>query len=123
MAQSPILTLAAGTVGAVIGLAAPLINAMTARLGGRRQQQRELADQIMEIFAEPRTLDSLLGGAHSAARRRLYLLGVRLTDPDARHACEELVTSAGQPGASEDEIFPAWEKTIAEISRVSRGRR
>lgn len=123
MAQSPLITLAATAVGAVIGLAAPLINAMTARLGTRRQQQRELADKILDLFTEGQRLDNILGGAQSSARRQLYLLGVRLDDEDARRSCVALVKAAGQPGASEDDLFPHWQNTITEISRVSRGRR
>jgi hypothetical protein len=123
MAQSPLITLAAGAVGAFIGLAAPLINTMTARLGTRRQQQRELADKILDLFVDGQALDVLLGGTQSAARRKLYLLGVRLDDPAARESCEDLIKAAGRPGASENDIFPHWQNTIAEISRVSRGTR
>jgi hypothetical protein len=122
-AQSPVLTLAAGAVGAVIGLAAPVINALTARLGTRRQQQRELADRILELFGEAQPLVVVLGGPHSTVRRQVYLLGERLDDTAAREACLELVRSAGNPGATEDDIFPKWQDTITEISRVSRGRR
>jgi hypothetical protein len=123
MAQSPLITLAAGAAGAFIGLAAPLINAMTARLGSRRDQQRKLADDILDLFQDGQKLDTLLTGAHSPPRRKLYLLGLRLTDERARAACADLVGAAGNPRASEDDLFPLWQKAVAELSRVSRGRR
>jgi hypothetical protein len=123
MAQAPLITLAAGAVGAFIGLAAPLINAMTTRIGSRRQQQRELADKILDLFTDGQTLDVLLVGARSPTRRNLYLLGLRLYDKAARRSCVDLVEAAGTPGASEDDLFPHWQNTIAQISRVSRGRR
>jgi hypothetical protein len=123
MAQSPLITLAAGAVGAFVGLAAPLINAMTTRIGTRRQQQRELADKILNLFTDGQPLDALLVGARSPARRELYLLGLRLEDETARNSCADLVEAAGTPGASEDDLFPHWQNTIAQISRVSRGRR
>ena len=71
MAQSPLITLAAGAIGAFIGLAAPLINAMTARLGARRDHQRILADDILDLFTDGRKLDELLTGPDSSARRKL----------------------------------------------------
>lgn len=123
MAQSPLITLAAGATGAFIGLAAPLINAMTARLGSQRDQQRKLADEILDLFQDGQKLDTLMAGSHSSARRKLYLLGLRLTDEQARTACTDLVEAAGNPQASEDDLFPPWQKAIAELSRVSRGRR
>jgi hypothetical protein len=123
MAQSPLVTLAAGTIGAVIGLMAPIVNSSVTRLGARRQAQRDVADKVMELLGEPQPIDELLGGSSSAARRRLYILGIRLNDGAARKACLDLVAAAGETGASEDDLYPHWRQTLDEVSRVSRGKR
>jgi hypothetical protein len=123
MSQSPVVTLAAGLAGATIGLLAPVIAASLTRLGTTRQAQREVADAILELLAEAGPIDALLTGSVSPARRRLYILGLRLRDEAARRACADLVTAAGAAGATENDLFPAWRTALDEVSRVYRGKR
>ena len=123
MTQSPVITLIAGAVGAFIGLAAPLINSTTARLGDRRRVQRETAERIMDLLAGSEPLDVLLGGEQNAARRRLYVLSIVLDRSQARIAVEKLIGAAGRPGASENDIYPHWKSALTEMSRVARGKR
>ncbi|GLH99810.1 hypothetical protein [Phytohabitans aurantiacus] len=123
MSQSPLVTLAAGMIGATIGLLAPVIAASLTRLGATKQAQREVADSILDLLSEPKPIDALLTGSFSPARRRLYILGIRLRDDVARRACTDLVKAAGDVGASEDDLFPAWQNAITEVSRISRGKR
>jgi hypothetical protein len=123
MTQSPAITLAAGAVGALIGLAAPVINAITGHFGSRRRHQQELAAQILELFASPDTLDTQLGGAGNGTRRRLFVLAAQLDDKPARAAIDGLIDVAARPGATENDIYPEWHRTVNEVSRVSRGGR
>jgi len=123
MTQPPVITLIAGAVGALIGLAAPLINSATARWGDRRRIQRETAEKIMDLLAGSEPLDVLLGGAQNAVRRRLYVLSIVLDRSQARNAVEKLIDVAGQRDASENDIYPHWKSTLTEMSRVARGKR
>lgn len=123
MTQSPAITLAAGAIGAVIGLAAPVINAVTGHFGSRRRHQQELAGEILELFASPDRLEVQLGGVSNGTRRRLFVLAAQLDDKPARSAIDALIDVAARPGASEDDIYPEWHRTVAEVSRVSRGGR
>ena len=123
MTQSPLITLTAGVVGAAIGLLSPVIAASFTRLGAAKQAQRDVANNILDLFNDGRPLPALLGGTHSAARRQLYILGLRLRDVAARDACYALVEKAGEPSASDDDLFNAWHRMINEVGRVSRGDR
>ena len=114
------LALASGAVGAVIGLMAPLIANSLNQRGVTKDGQRAIANEILDLLGEAMPIDAHLGGRHSAARLKLYILGIRLRDETARAACASLVVAAGQDGASEDDLFPAWNETIKEVSRISR---
>ena len=119
MDQTPVVTLAAGTIGAAIGLLAPFIATALTQRGVTRESQRIVANEILDLLSEPIPIDELLGGRHSSARRRLYILGIRLRDRSAREACEQLVIAAGE-AIDEDGLYPAWSRTIQEVSRISR---
>ncbi len=123
MNQSPLVTLAAGVIGAMIGLLAPIIAASFTRLGLTRESQRKVADDILDLLGDSRPIDVLLSGSSSAARRKLYVLGIRLRNNAARTACMELVAAAGPAHVSENDLFPAWQKALEEVSRISRGKR
>lgn len=123
MSQSPLITLAAGALGAVVGLVAPFISTSLAQRGASRDGQRIVANDILDLLSDSTPIDELLGGRSSPARRKLYILGIRLRDKAAREACERLVVEAGQDGSSEEDLFPAWSHTIQEVSRISRGSR
>lgn len=123
MTQPTTITLTATAIGALIGLAAPVINAVTGHFGSRHRRQQELAGEIMELFSSADPLDRLLGGPQNATRRRLFVLGRQLDDKKARQAVDGLIDVAARPQVTEDAIYPKWELTVNEVSRVSRGRR
>jgi len=123
MTQSPVITLAATALGALIGLAAPVINAVTGHFGSRRRRQQELAGEIMELFSAADPLDRLLGGSQNVTRRRLFVLARQLDDKKARDAVDGLIDVAARPQVTENTIYPEWERTVNEVSRVSRGGR
>lgn len=123
MTQSPFVTLAAGLAGAAVGLIVPFISASFNRRGVVREVQRETADRILDLLTDHRLINEFLGGPHNAARRQLYILGLRLRDRHARLACMDLVARAGSPGVTEDALYPAWHQTLKQVSRVSRGDR
>ena len=123
MTQSPLVTLTAGVAGAVVGLLSPVVAASFTRLSATKQAQRVVADDILDLFNDGRPLTALLGGAQSATRRKLFILGLRLRDAAARDACNALVEKAGEPQVSDDELFLAWQQMISKVSRVSRGER
>jgi len=123
MTQSPAVTLAATALGALIGLAAPVINAVTGHFGSSRRRQQELAGEIMELFSAADPLDRLLGGPQNATRRRLFVLSLQLDDRPARDAIDGLIDVAARPEVTENTIYPEWHRTVTEVSRVSRGGR
>lgn len=118
-----VLALASGATGAVIGLLAPVISSALTQRGANAEGQRLVANEILDILSDAQPLDRLLGGRHSSARRKLYVLGIRLRDKAAREACADLVVAAGQDGAGDHDLYPSWSRAIGEVSRISRRNR
>lgn len=131
MSQSPVVTLAAGAIGATIGLLAPLIAAALLRLGVTRDAQRAVADEIIDLLTggrpgaeeRPLAIDALLGGPRNLTRRSLYGLTIRLRDGVARRACEDLIEAAARDGATEEQLVEPWQRALREVGRVHRGER
>ncbi|GAB3944828.1 hypothetical protein GCM10027614_35590 [Micromonospora vulcania] len=90
---------------------------------GRRERnqtsQREIAGQILEIFESPQPLPDLLCSTDSAARRRLYLLAMRVQDIHARESALELVAVSGSDGSAE-RLHDAWFNAMTHVGRVWR---
>ncbi len=117
------LTLAAAVVGAVLGLLAPMTSDAVGRRSRRRQDQRDVASAIMDIFAGGGTLVDLLGGRESPPRRRLFLLALRLERLPARMACLEVIDLAGADAWDDDAVQYAWNLMMDQIGAIFRSPR
>jgi len=119
MSQSPWITLTAGALGAVIGMASTFVSGTLTRRAARDDSQRGIANEILDLFREADPAVSLTS-ADSPERRTLFVLASQLRQESARKACHALVHKAGQPGVSQDDLFDAWQHVIDEVSKVSR---
>jgi hypothetical protein len=116
-----LVTLAAAAIGATIALVSPILASLFTRSGSTKEAQRAVAKEILDLLSDVRPVEELLGGRHSPARRRLYILGLQLRDTSARESCAELVREADQVALADDALYRAWVQTLTEVSRVYRG--
>jgi len=122
-----LFTLLGTVVGAAIGLFAPVITTALAHKSSKQDNQRDLADQIMNLFADGSAPASLLHEQQNSARRRLYLLAIKLNSAPARDACMRFIACAGRsdsssPGADGLAVYQAWEQMMTEVAAIYRGR-
>ncbi|MFC5926507.1 hypothetical protein, partial [Micromonospora vulcania] len=113
------LTLLGTILGAFLGLLAPIVTGGIGRRERNQTSQREIAGQILEIFESPQPLPDLLCSTDSAARRRLYLLAMRVQDIHARESALELVAVSGSDGSAE-RLHDAWFNAMTHVGRVWR---
>ncbi|MFC5263702.1 hypothetical protein ACFPJ1_16430 [Kribbella qitaiheensis] len=119
MAQQ-LVTLAAAVIGALLGLAAPLVANSIARRDRDVEAQRQIATQIFEIFDSAEPLPDVLALDESGARRRLYLLSLRLRSESARVAVMRVVAISGGRPVDNDELHEAWFVMMDEVGRLWR---
>jgi hypothetical protein len=124
-------TLLGTAVGAVIGLLAPVVTSSTSRRAREQETQREIASSIMKIFEEGDSPTSVLMGQQNPARRRLYLLALRLKSRSARDACLRFIAcsaDSNDPADSNDstvehpDALTEWESMMGEVSKIYTGR-
>ncbi|MBM0204401.1 hypothetical protein ACIA47_19350 [Micromonospora sp. NPDC051227] len=113
------LTLLGTILGALLGLLAPVVTGGIGRRERDQTAQRDIARQILEIFESPQPLTDLLCSNDSAARRRLYLLAMRVQDSKARESALELVAVSGSDGSAE-RLHDAWFNAMTHVGRVWR---
>jgi hypothetical protein len=114
-----------GTVlGALLGLAAPMVSAASSRRGVVAAAQQQTAAQILELFEADGSLTEIVGGAQSPVRRKLYLHAMKLDQAAARDACLNFIALPGTR-AGDEELLAAWQLMIDQVSLVYRqaGRR
>jgi hypothetical protein len=119
MAQQ-LLTLTAAIIGALLGLAAPLVANSISRRDRDVEAQRQIATQIIEIFDSAQPLSELLELDESGARRKLYLLSLRLRSEPARVAIMRVVSVSGSRPVDNDELHEAWFVMMDEVGRLWR---
>ncbi|MEU8423408.1 hypothetical protein AB0C15_21280 [Micromonospora sp. NPDC048835] len=117
-----IVTLAAAFIGALFGLAAPVITNHIGRRDRERDSQRAIAEQILDLFDSPASLSEILGHDDSRVRRRLYLLALRLKSEKPRQAVMNVVAIAGDRDQGSDQLEEAWFVMTDEVGRICRQR-
>lgn len=113
-------TLAGTLLGALLGLAAPMIAASSSRREKGDAAQRETAAQIIGLFEESGSLRETFTQNESAVRWRLYLLAVKLESKVARESCLEFIAMTGREGAGEDDLLGAWQSMMDQVGLTYR---
>lgn len=109
--------------GLIVGLGAPALASHEARRSAAHDQERSLADRVLEMWENEGDLYAALTSRTAPLRRNLMLLGIRLRDKEARNACLELVQLADAGNPDEEELLNAWADMVAAVARVYRNPR
>jgi len=115
-----LLTLIGTLGGALLGLLAPFITSRMSRREHDLDVQRDIASEVMSLFDNGDSPAALLTPAESRPRRKLYLLGLRLDNEDARRSCMTVVAQAGQKPYNEDQLLDSWNIMMSQVSTVYR---
>lgn len=110
-----------GTMGGLVaGLLAPFLSQRADAQAARRGTQADLARAVLRIFEGDQSLEALLCGPASPARRQLFLLANQLRSPQARQACVALVATAGADPVDPDALDASWTDCVRELGDVAR---
>lgn len=112
----PVIT---ALVGLGAGLLSPLVTTGADRRDRRRNDQRQLCDQLLSMFENANVTESLKD-PRNTTRRRLLLLAVRVRDTKAREACTDLVQFASGNEATDSGILERWSVMVREVARAHR---
>jgi hypothetical protein len=111
----------AGTIGGLVaGLFAPFVTQAAGAHTARRGAQADIARAALQIFEGDQSLEALLCGRASSARRRLFLLANQLRSGEARRACVALVAVAGADPVDHQALDASWTDCIRTLGEVAR---
>lgn len=111
----------AGTLGGlIVGLLAPFVSQRTQQHVARSDRQAEIARTALGLFEGGQSLETLLGGPSSPARRQLFLLSHQLRDEPARRACVALVAAAGTNDVDGGALEERWSHCVQALGRIAR---
>jgi hypothetical protein len=110
-----------GTIGGLLaGLLAPVVTQRATAQVARRGAQADIARAVLQLFEGDRSLEALLCGPASTARRQLFLLANQLRSTPARQACVTLVAAAGSDPVDHDALDAHWTTCVQAVGEVVR---
>ena len=119
-----VFALASTLLGALIGLAAPLVATSRGDQDKRRDRQREVAADIMALFEEVSPTFEEFTSSTSRPRMRLYLMALRLDSEAPRQACLAFVAGAGAgagpSGTGHVGLTELWDTMMVQVGSVYR---
>jgi hypothetical protein len=115
-----VFTLASTLLGALIGLAAPLIATSRGDQDKRRERQREVAAAIMDLFEEAGPRFEEFTSPTSRPRMKLYLMALRLDGEAPRQACLAFVAGAGRADTGHAGLTELWDTMMVQVGSVYR---
>ena len=116
-----VFTLVGTVVGAGLALLAPVISSTLTTRTSQRQGQRDLAAQILALFDDGASPANLLTQERNAARRRLYLLALRLDSHTAHDACMRFIACADGSASPPSHYLDTWEEMMNAVAKIYRG--